>query len=131
MVWIPVTENMPEQDVPVWTWDGNSILCMCWSLVDMEDGVGLAWVRVYDPYWWDSKWHVSDSDWDDEYLPVVWQPLPSPPQESIKKDNKMELQPLSDSGGIAQLAQLAGIAPDRCKSIGLGHWKTKTSSFFY
>jgi hypothetical protein len=75
--WTPVTESLPDLDVPVWLTDGKVIWIGARS--DSEDG--WLWGHCYDG-WCYSKglWLTSRVDTDDDYRPTHWAHLPRPPK---------------------------------------------------
>ena len=60
--WIPVTEALPEKDVPV-------------LVYLFGDSPYIAWINH------DGEWETEEFTIDRDYLPKTWMPLPEPPKE--------------------------------------------------
>jgi hypothetical protein len=74
--WIPVTERLPEMDVPVWLAEAGDIYVGGRS----DSGDGWLWCNCYcSHYFTDKGWACGDMEMDDDYQPTHWMPLPEPP----------------------------------------------------
>lgn len=74
--WISVEERLPEFAVPVWLRENDRAY-----IGGREyDGDGWLWGRCYSsPYWVEkARAWSADIEWDDEYKPTHWMPLPLP-----------------------------------------------------
>lgn len=60
--WIPVTERLPEEDVPVFVYL-------------FGDSPYIAWINH------ENEWETEEFTIDRDYLPQAWMPLPEPPKE--------------------------------------------------
>ena len=60
--WIPVTEQLPDKDVPV-------------LVYLFDDNPYIAWINC------DGEWQTEEFITDLDYLPKVWMPLPEPYRE--------------------------------------------------
>lgn len=78
--WIPVEQELPPMDVPVWLYlpDIRQPVIGCRS----DGGEGWLWCRCYDDYWFDGEWKTSTADADDD-KPSHWMPLPLPPNNVL------------------------------------------------
>jgi hypothetical protein len=75
--WIPVSESLPDLELPCWLWDGQC----CWIGARCPDPEGWLWGNAYGTLWWSKgRWHC-ECEADDDYRPLCWLPLPHPPEE--------------------------------------------------
>lgn len=74
--WRPI-ESAPE-DTPMWLVDAENTM---WVGVHVYvENEGYAWTNCYRDFdYHNGKWQTSTADWDDDYQPIGWQPLPEPP----------------------------------------------------
>ena len=74
--WIPVDQELPPMDVPVWLYlpDIRQPVIGCRS----DCGEGWLWCRCYDDFWFDGKWKTSTADANGDDV-SHWMPLPMPP----------------------------------------------------
>lgn len=80
--WVKCTDKLPPLDVPVWVIEGGNPYMAALIEVDSEEGYGYSWGRVYgEPYLHDGVWSAPAIEYDDDYNPALWMPLPSPPKE--------------------------------------------------
>lgn len=79
--WIPVTERMPEDDLPSNT-HRSQIRC----LVATDKGTVKRCVRQRYEKKIDGKWQLSGWEWNKDTFakPTHWMPLPEPPKEVPK-----------------------------------------------
>lgn len=63
--WIPVTERLPEKDVPVFVYL-------------FSDSPYIAWINR------EGEWETEEFTIDHDYLPKAWLPLPQPPKEEAE-----------------------------------------------
>jgi hypothetical protein len=69
---------LPEEGVPVWIYDGETMFVCTLEFADE----GYFWGRCYDDFYYDerdSKWKTTTSEADD-YHPTHWMLLPEPPE---------------------------------------------------
>lgn len=77
--WVPVSERLPELDVPVWLWEPGR---GAWIGERGDVGDGWLWGNCYGSEYWNTaneRWATSSNEADDDYQPTHWQPLPAPP----------------------------------------------------
>jgi len=73
--WIACSERMPDEDEPVWLCEGEHV----WIGTRAYDD-GWCFTKCYAvPYWTGLVWEDPDAEWDDDYRPTHWRPLPTPP----------------------------------------------------
>ena len=79
--WIPVSEGLPDIDLPVWVWNGTDIWVGCRA----EESDGWLWAKSYShPEYYAGEWTCADAETDDDYQPTHWMPLPIPPLPEAK-----------------------------------------------
>lgn len=79
LAWVPCALP-PEEGVPVWLWDGQRLWIGAREYCNDDPGgwfygmgYGLSWNSFH------GKHELSDNEWDDDYQPTHWMPLPEPP----------------------------------------------------
>ena len=86
--WISVKDGLPELDEMVWLYENGNIYIGCRSDVDNE---GWLWCKTYDAAefrralkkygtGYGTGWDMAP-EFDDDYKPSHWQPLPNQPEE--------------------------------------------------
>ena len=83
--WVAVSERLPEIGVPVFAWEGGYIV---WRVREFIDSDGWNWCNAYSTHHTRSGWECED-EFDDEYAPTHWMPLPEPP--SIEATSSWQL----------------------------------------
>lgn len=77
MKWMPI-ETVPEE-VPVWLYEKGRTI---WVGTHEYDSDGWCFTNTYGAHYFnDGKWVTDTADWDDDYQPTHWMPLPEPPQD--------------------------------------------------
>ena len=80
MEWIKCSEKTPPEKEPVWLFDGKDMWIGSYEYCDDDPGgwfygkgYGLTWNQFH------GKHELTDNEWDDDYQPSHWMPLPEPP----------------------------------------------------
>jgi hypothetical protein len=76
--WTEISNEPPPPGIPVWLWDGMHI----WIGAHDDTGEGWCFGNTYGHIWRNPKtgdWETTDNEWDDDYQPTHWMPLPEPP----------------------------------------------------
>ncbi len=79
--WQPI-ETAPDE-TPVWLCDASGAV---WIGEYAYDGNGWYWTNTYMAVYYrqDGTWASSSADWDDDYQPTRWMPLPTAPNQEVK-----------------------------------------------
>ena len=77
VMWRIVEDNPPPLDEIVWLFDGFKTWIGGRAMVDSE-----YWLygNTYGSIWHNGKKWNGDLETDDDYKPILWKPLPEPPQ---------------------------------------------------
>ena len=79
--WISVKKGKPklikgkDYSENVLAFCNGRLEVMCWSYIEADEDSGFAWCNCYGDI-------HGDGEFDDEYKPTHWQPLPSPPKQT-------------------------------------------------
>ena len=86
--WIPVTERLPEDDLPKDT-DRKQIRC----LVATDKGTVKSCVRQRYQIKKNGQWCLSPWEWNKDLFakPTHWMPLPEPPKKGGSKENENQV----------------------------------------
>jgi hypothetical protein len=76
--WIPVEEELPEEDQIVWAYDTVNSIGPYFAVLTYQDEEWV-WSRVYDPYYYNG-WKANDVELDD-IVPTHYRPLPELPED--------------------------------------------------
>lgn len=80
--WIPVSEALPEEDVPVLAISEGAVPYLTTAMrVFVDDGPewsGMAWAQLCETYQPD-LWDKNAYEYDDDYEYTHWRPLPPAP----------------------------------------------------
>lgn len=82
MEWIKCSESLPPFNIPVWLAQKDTPKIFI-GLRDDGDADGWVWCKsYYVPYFSEPKqeWESDDAEFDDDYQPTHWMPLPTPPR---------------------------------------------------
>jgi len=76
--WIRINDRLPELEQLVFLWDGKDIWIGDRSY--LAEAEGWVWTNTNNRFGWDENKHYWDwdSEYDDEYKPTHWHPLPVP-----------------------------------------------------
>jgi len=79
VMWRIVEDNPPPLDEIVWLFDGFKTWIGGRAMVDSE-----YWLygNTYGSIWHNGKKWDGDLETDDDYKPILWKPLPEPPQDT-------------------------------------------------
>lgn len=82
--WIGIEEQMPALDTPVWLYDGNKVFIGGLIIVNVGDDPFHAWASTYmmNVYFEKDGTWSADFEYDDDYFPTHWMPLPTPPAKT-------------------------------------------------
>ena len=74
-------DTMPEEDQVVF-WYDPTLTWPVWIGTYSDSGEeGLVPTKAYsEPDFYDGKWVADDAEWDDDYQPTHWHPLPELPK---------------------------------------------------
>lgn len=78
--WIKCSERTPDEGVPVWLWDGKKVWIGAHEYCNDDPGgwlFGMGYGPNYSTFY--ARWELDSNDWDDDYQPTHWMPLPDPP----------------------------------------------------
>jgi hypothetical protein len=76
--WISIEQRKPPEDEPVWLWGATEGLWI--GTFSYPDADGWCFTKCYRvPSFIDGKWDSEEAEWDDDYAPTHWMPLPVPP----------------------------------------------------
>jgi hypothetical protein len=79
--WINCEKQTPPEGIPVWLFQHDRVSPWVGAYEYCGDDPG-GWFygNTYGSEYWDgSNWKAFDNEWDDEYRPTHWMPLPDPP----------------------------------------------------
>ena len=70
------TDTKPPESVPVWLFEDGRI----WIGTYEYDSDGWCFTNAYGhQFYGETGWQSPDAEWDDDYKPTHWMPLPEPP----------------------------------------------------
>ena len=81
--WIKCSDRTPPESQPVWLWDGNRLWIGAYEYCNDDPGgwfYGMGYGERWNSFY--ARWELMDNDWDDDYQPTHWMPLPEPPVET-------------------------------------------------
>lgn len=104
--WISVDENLPEvkKENDNWSdnvlaWCSGTLHIMSYGWVDEGDeGRGYVWANCYGLI-------DGDPEWDDNYTPTHWMPLPAEPTQIAQKEQSIIANVSGQSEQLPQLCQ--------------------------
>jgi hypothetical protein len=100
--WVAVSERLPEIGVPVFAWEGGYIV---WRVREFIDSDGWNWCNAYSTHHTRSGWECEASsgwedEFDDEYAPTHWMPLPEPPSIEATRERPSPQTAGQDDKGL-------------------------------